>query len=237
MALEIRKCPNCGARLRFNLSSDKKIKCRRCRVIRVAGDFLPDIPPAPKPEESYTPKQQHTTQKTKGKCPECGRNIVIPAGISVSAKLKCPKCAHIGTFMEFTTGGQQDKTQKIERTEVIDPADFRPGSLVFVSDNGTWDGSKQPIHLKIGSNRIGRRSHTKVVDVSLPTTDDQMSRHHINIEMVKKPGGCIRHFISDAGSKNGTYVNGTLLMPGEEVGLVKGTMIKLGHTVLRFDNI
>lgn len=237
MALEIRKCPNCGARLRFNVSSDKKIKCPRCSVIRMAGDFLPDTPAALKHEERYTPQPKKTTQKTKGKCPECGRNIVIPAGISVGAKLKCPQCAHIGTFMEFTAGAPQEKTVKADRTVVMDPTDLRPGSLVFVSDNGTWDGSKEPIHLRIGSNRIGRRSHTKVVDVSLPTTDDQMSRHHINIEMVKSPGGCIKHFISDAGSKNGTYVNGTLLAPGDEVGLVKGTMIKLGHTVLRFDII
>lgn len=247
MAIEISKCPNCGVRLRFDRSTIRKIKCPRCSVVRMSSEYMPvgDQPaPAEDPVRKPEPKQRHTSQKVKGQCPECGRKIVIPAGISVTARLKCPQCARVGSFADFTdhtSNSESDvaptETAGGESTQIIDPAAFRPGSLVFVSDDNSWTGSKQPIHLKIGKNMIGRRAQKMSVEVPLPTVDDQMSRRHAVIEMVKSANGSIRHYISDAGSTNGTYVNGVLLRQGEEIGLVKGTVIKMGKTVLRFEII
>ncbi|HET6277178.1 MAG TPA: SpoIIE family protein phosphatase [Candidatus Polarisedimenticolia bacterium] len=72
--------------------------------------------------------------------------------------------------------------------------------------------------------RLGRSSSNDLV-----LQDQAASRHHA--EIVRRPEGC---FLIDAHSKNRTYLNGSQV--GEAVPLRPGDMIRIGSTVLVFND-
>lgn len=248
MEKRVSKCPNCGVELRFDRSSERKIKCPKCNYIAMSSTF-PEV------------------VKRKYICPACGNGVFLADG--GKAMVKCPHCQQLNSRDKFfpaqeaipdyqprqvppgQSPAQQPYTPKpfgtpeedgstIDprttcNTRMIDVSMFRPGVLSVVNDGGYWRGARTPISLKMGPNRIGRASQSIKVELSLPTEDPQMSRCHAMIEMVKKPDGRILHYLTDAGSKNGTYCGKVRLAPGDKVVLTKGDVIRLGNTELLFD--
>jgi pSer/pThr/pTyr-binding forkhead associated (FHA) protein len=75
-----------------------------------------------------------------------------------------------------------------------------------------------------GTTSIGRGS---LCDIIL--LDSAVSREHARIT---KRGE--RFFIYDVGSTNGTFVDNTMIDPGERVLLKSGTVISIGETRLVF---
>jgi transcriptional regulator of acetoin/glycerol metabolism len=57
--------------------------------------------------------------------------------------------------------------------------------------------------------------------------DREVSGHHLKFE---RKGSAV--YLSDAGSRNGTWVNGKILPPDETVALEDGTVVRLGRSLL-----
>ncbi len=73
-----------------------------------------------------------------------------------------------------------------------------------------------------GISRIGRAGHNDVV-----VADDQVSRTHAEVTFDGKD-----FYVQDLGSKNGTYVDGTILPRGKKWKLRDGAELRLGTTRL-----
>ena len=77
-------------------------------------------------------------------------------------------------------------------------------------------------HLEEGTNYVGR-SWENDIRIEDPT----VSRRHLRI--ARKSG---RYFVTDLGSRNGTFFNGSYLIPGVEIELQRGVPIAIGMTIL-----
>ena len=94
----------------------------------------------------------------------------------------------------------------------------QPGTLAFRGP----DGAEERIWLEREVTTLGR-SETCEVSIPLPT----VSRLHARIEIEHE-----RYVLFDAGSANGTFLNGTKVS-GPAV-LTDGDRIEIGHSVVRF---
>ena len=90
--------------------------------------------------------------------------------------------------------------------------------------------------LRLGINRIGRKSNTapKDINIAIPTIDGYMSRQHCIIEVTRPLKGPMHKYVlMDAGSSNGTFVNGEKVRTkAQEVRLKDGDTLQLGRTKL-----
>jgi hypothetical protein len=77
-------------------------------------------------------------------------------------------------------------------------------------------------HLNEGINYIGRSSENDIL-----IEDATVSRRHLRI--VKESN---RYFVTDVGSRNGTFFNGNHLVPGVEIEVQTGVPIAIGMTML-----
>lgn len=76
--------------------------------------------------------------------------------------------------------------------------------------------------LEDGTTLVGRAS-----DNDIQIKDYSISRSHVKI--IKKDGNL---FIEDLGSRNGTWINGDRIKPGEEFGVKEGVPIVIGDTLI-----
>ncbi len=111
------------------------------------------------------------------------------------------------------------KTQAINLAEFTDTR-FKPCVGWVVVMDGPQEG--RDFRLVQGRNRIGTDADMEVV-----LTDPYVSSHHANI--VYTDDGTFQ--LSDAGSTNGTRLNGKKVMQAE---LVDNDTLQMGHTTLRF---
>ncbi|MCM1293247.1 MAG: FHA domain-containing protein [Bacteroides sp.] len=242
----INQCPNCGKEIMFDRSRNGRVKCAACGFIgpmqvfkRIM--FCPDCN-----KKVLVAKDGVSSLQ----CPHCLKFNPLAAfndrPVQTQPKLGSAAAqppvppqsgAHYGfNPMQSSRGAfgesSSPHTQILENT-----SDYRPGSLVLDSDDGSWIGPHQPIPLRLGRNVIGRAAQTSMADIKLQTLDMTISKQHINIEMSVKPDGKIKHVLKDLGSTNGTYLNDVRLDVDDESVLEPGNKIRLGHTVLRFELI
>lgn len=111
------------------------------------------------------------------------------------------------------------KTQAINLAEFTDTR-FKPCVGWVVVMDGPQEG--RDFRLVPGRNRIGTDADMEVV-----LTDPYVSSHHANIVYTEE--GIFQ--LSDAGSTNGTKLNGKKVMQAQ---LVDNDTLQLGHTTLRF---
>lgn len=111
------------------------------------------------------------------------------------------------------------KTQAINLAEFNDTR-FKPCVGWVVVMDGPQEG--RDFRLVPGRNRIGTDADMEVV-----LTDPYVSSHHANI--VYTDDGTFQ--LSDAGSTNGTRLNGKKVMQAQ---LVDNDTLQMGHTTLRF---
>lgn len=111
------------------------------------------------------------------------------------------------------------KTQAINLAEFTDTR-FKPCVGWVVIMDGPQEG--RDFRLVPGRNRIGTDADMEVV-----LTDPYVSSHHANI--VYTDDGIFQ--LSDAGSTNGTRLNGKKVMQAQ---LVDNDTLQMGHTTLRF---
>ncbi len=94
----------------------------------------------------------------------------------------------------------------------------------LIAKAGSYSGSSYPLGGSI--IQIGREASC---DISL-ATDANVSRKHATISSA---GGTYN--ITDNGSSNGTFVNGTRLVPNEATQLTPGDEVHIGNTRFRFE--
>lgn len=253
-----RICPGCGTKVQFDDEKSKKIRCPNCSHVYGVGQFLmmkDEHPANVSGAHLLGVKPDAPAAGDKLVCPQCHSSLKLSAD-KLPKAVKCPACGHIGEFSEFIVKPMPkpkpkpvpDPTVVIDQetikinpsddnnTIIIDTDKMRPGYLVLESDNGLWKGNKI-VELSFGENIIGRLSDNPVPETNLilPTRDEYMSRKHIVIDMCKTKHDTIEHNLRDAGSKNGTKVNGNRLGAHDVITLQPGNIIEIGNTKLRFE--
>lgn len=91
----------------------------------------------------------------------------------------------------------------------------------------------QTLSLTEGRNVIGRKSPDKPCHLMIDTTDQHMSRNHAVLEVSRRLDGHFQYLLSDSGSTNGTFINGSehhRLSPYDQIFLKDGDTIQLGRT-------
>jgi S-DNA-T family DNA segregation ATPase FtsK/SpoIIIE len=97
------------------------------------------------------------------------------------------------------------------------PVEAAPVELVVVG--GLDAGRRRP--LAYGVHRVGR-------EASVALDDPSLSAHHLLLTVMED--GAVA--VADAGSRNGTAVEGVPLAPGEERSLEEGELVQAGRTLL-----
>lgn len=233
-------CPECKTELKFDRTSAKKIKCPCCGHIDYVSGF-PTVPPKvpqqkpvaqpvqtpfPPVQTPISPKPLVQNQKlaqpagkVKVICPHCCAKLRVSASYPADKPIECPNC--------------QKSFYQERDTVIIDDNDKKLGSLVLIP-NKFWYGGSQVVNIKPGVNTLGRKASTCKASIALPTSDEQMSRLHAKIVMTVRDDSVITYEISDAGSKNGTYLKGDRIEPGDVFYLENGDTIQLGNTEFTF---
>lgn len=138
-------------------------------------------------------------------CPSCGLEVVTESG----RPSRCPRC-------ESPVGDGRAESDALL-------------SLEF--DGEAQGASSYP--LPEGVSTIGRRSARSTATVQIAVTDGFMSKVHCRVTAQCRGDGSVEAALSDAGSANGTYLNGRSLLPAEEAPLHDGDIVRMGNTELR----
>ena len=91
-----------------------------------------------------------------------------------------------------------------------------------------------PYFLKEGQNIIGRKANTSKATVQIDTADRYMSRQHCAIKVTTLPDGTKKVVLSNYQNKNRTIVDGQEIATGDEIRLIDGDRITMGHTTIIF---
>lgn len=192
----------------------------------------------------------------KIKCRSCGKilRLADKPGIN-NATFNCPVCKanhRVGDCLRMVDSSKQSISN--EETQYGTGSKYNASSAeeTQYSSNGGEEtrfvGAKQMLkigclvdsyghsyQLKLGINTIGRKANTSTASIQIDVTDRTMSRSHAIIE-VKNVGGQVLHILRNGANKNPSYLNGTLLESSDQLVLNNGNRIKLGETVLMFNN-
>ena len=165
-------------------------------------------------------------------CPHCKVGLKvdehkIPEGIN---SFKCPKCKG-----DIPVSFLEKKPE--QRTDGRDTVIFQPsktkGGKLTVFDNEY--AKEQIFHLREGFYVVGRKASVSNATIRIETGDKLVSRNHFRIEVKKDAQGGLIHCLSDNQSKNRTMYNGKYLEESEEVVLRDNDEIRIGHTLIRFN--
>lgn len=106
--------------------------------------------------------------------------------------------------------------------------------FIVVHDENTV---AQTYPLRIGPNVIGRKSSVPTADILIESEDAMMSRRHAIVEVTRDKFGQFQYLVSEAGSRNGTFVMGAndpmrkiKLEPEDLIYLEDGDTIQMGRT-------
>lgn len=134
---------------------------------------------------------------------------------------RCDHCGHIGPVASAAPPAQKPAPQGIV-------------GWVLVHDEQT---AKQTFELKMGPNKIGRKSFTGHVDIAIDTKDLSMSREHCIIDVVEHKKEGLAFLLHDLESDNGTILNGQLrkkLSPQDIIYLNDRDTFQIGLTKVVF---
>ncbi|MFN8344175.1 MAG: FHA domain-containing protein [Spirosomataceae bacterium] len=99
------------------------------------------------------------------------------------------------------------------------------------------NAASQTYPLRIGPNVLGRKSSVPTADILIETEDAMMSRRHAVVEVVRDKFGQFQYLISEAGSRNGTFITSVKdpmrkikLEPEDLIYLEDGDTIQMGRT-------
>lgn len=139
-------------------------------------------------------------------CPSCGLEVVTESG----RPSRCPRCeSPVGD------GGPESD------------------ALLSLEFDGEARGASSSYPVPEGVSTIGRRSARSTATVQIAVADGFMSKVHCRVTAQRRGDGSVEAALSDAGSANGTYLNGRSLLPAEEAPLHDGDVVRMGNTELR----
>lgn len=93
--------------------------------------------------------------------------------------------------------------------------------------------------LRIGTNKVGRKSPTSEADIQIETDDHSMSRLHMEVEVVQLKSGRIKVIASDArkaslSEAKPIFHEDVPLENADKVVLVNGDVLTLGDTKVKY---
>ena len=155
-------------------------------------------------------------------CGKCGQKLKIPNKNNESARqVQCPVC-HNGIFVSFI----EEATDELQT--VYGPPfqgnNAGTGSCPYLYYNGMKHFLEKEVMV------IGRKAQTSTADIQIATSDMYMGRHHAVITKIGHDTCTLK--AKDA--KNGLSVNDIAIGVNDEVNLLDGAEIKMGHTVMVF---
>lgn len=200
-----------------------------------------------------TSKQNHSqiTYRTnqpmneliKIRCPFCSSTLsVAPVPGIESKSVTCPVCKRKSPFTDFKQPDTQEKPTDYEGNGSNSSASNTSGHTPSAGGSNFAGQicllkSGETFPLKPGRNVIGRKASSSKATVQIPTGESKrVSREHLVINANSIPGQGYMYTISLFKEHvNKTLVNGTELLPGEELPLKHGCRIDLPDVQLRFE--
>lgn len=119
--------------------------------------------------------------------------------------------------------GDAERTIKLDLREVAKPIARRRPVLVIIQGPGLGFNAEVTKERTV----IGRGSAADIV-----LRDDVASRQHAMISQLVSQGDCIEYYLTDIGSTNGTYLNGSRVT--SEQLLQDGDKIRVGEHLFKF---
>ena len=173
----------------------------------------------------------------KPTCGKCGRPFLVDSAKMTQkrVKVKCPNCGTLNWVQLPPEPPAGDQTQV--------GASGPPPQAAKAVTLQAWlvvhdeQAPRQTFTLKAGKQTAGRHASSCTADIRIQTGDTYMSRQHFQIEAYAGRDGRYRFALSDAGSKNGTFLNEDVrsrLRPGDEAILQDGDCIQAGRTKIIF---
>lgn len=169
-------------------------------------------------------------------CPECRQQLSFQEVPGYQNMLvECPKChfkANAGVYHKSAPrprGPQQPQGGDETATRLV----FAPRTSVDVGQIRVI-ATNEVQYLREGSSVIGRRAQTSDADIQI-SNDKFMSRRHVRIDVIKKPGG-YEHRLVEIGSTNIVKLNGIPIGRGDILKLKYGDVITLGDTDIRLES-
>jgi len=153
------------------------------------------------------------------KCPVC--NAVLDVRNSKNEAVKnfsCPQCK-ASLSITFRKEPIQPTAAVGGETRIVHAPTEKTYALVC---------GEQTYRLKPGRNIVGRMAQSSNASVQINSRDIYMSREHVNIRIENGFA-----YLSNCKNKNKTFVNQTLIQPGDEVRLQDNDIIKMGLTTVK----
>ena len=154
-------------------------------------------------------------------------------------KIICPKCDHpvvfddsdypIGQAVVFECEGCRKSFTIRAGEDNIEEVEEDLGHLVVIEN---CFGFKQPLHLKMGDNIIGRYNKGTEITLPIETKDRSMDRRHCIVNVKRDAFGELTYTIRDNRSVVGTFVMNRILGDRERMLIEDGAIITLGATTL-----
>ncbi len=191
------------------------------------------------------------------KCPKCG--VILDVKNSKDEALKeivCPKCK---VKLQIRFQKPEPAQDPLEAHTFYGPKTPKPtpqndgatqlGGVVAdgVANGSTQLASPQSIvrqaslvcdgvtyDLELGDNTIGRKAQTSKATMQINTTDRYMSRKHVCITVRRLPDGGLKSVLRNDQNKNDTLIDGQPIANGDEIRLINGARITMGHTTLTY---
>ena len=198
------KCPKCGVVLEVKNSKDEVVKQITCPKCKV-GLKVRFPKPEPKEAPKEEPKEEPLTAHTV-----YGSQLPKPAPQNDGA-------TQLGGVV---AGGAANDSTQLGSQKIV-----RQASLIC--DGVTYD-------LELGDNTIGRKAQTSKATLQIATTDRYMSRQHACISVRRLPDGGLKSVLRNDQNKNDTLINGQPIANGDEIHLIDGYRITMGHTTLTY---
>lgn len=189
-------------------------------------------------------------QEKRVKCTSCGAPLVVRNSKNEEVKIiTCPKCKS-PLKVKFPPIAVQEPLEA--KTIVVNFPQKGGASTVLAGGGSLQSGETQYVPkpsqqkqyylylngkrypLSAGRNVVGRKASSSDAQVQIETSDLYMSRRHICIEVIRLTDGSTKVLVSNDKNKNSTYVNGCKLNTGDRVVLTNGTQIKMGETIVTY---
>lgn len=184
------------------------------------------------------------------KCPNCGVTLSVKNSKNETDKIiTCKKCnmklhvsfppnqapleaktVLVGKSNPKAPASNGSETQLVGvsgATTVLDPPAKQPKKAYLLLQDRRYS-------LVEGINTIGRKASSSTATLQIETNDLYMSRRQVIIELKRLGDGSLKAFISNDKNKNKTFVGGTPLVEGDRVVLTHGTQIKMGRTIVTY---
>lgn len=173
-------------------------------------------------------------QTKRIKCPNCGVILDVKNSHDETERLiTCPGCKillkvnfKISEPLEAHTYYAPQVNHNSTVTQLAQPLK-KHSSLRLIYENHTYS-------LRMGINKVGRKSNSSVADIQIETNDRYMSRQHAIINVVRMTDDGLKVTLKNDQNKNQTVVNGQVVENGDEIRLTDGNNIVMGQTTILF---